>query len=85
MSSLQRQGRLSLLVKKKMKTAVANGLGEEVRSLLKVINQTRHRDSVDREDSLFASYKCPLTDDLLHEPVGERHRQGRQGASQAGR
>lgn len=42
MSSLQRQGRLSLLVKKKMKTAVANGLGEEVRSLLKVINSHKY-------------------------------------------
>jgi hypothetical protein len=41
-SSLQRQGRLSLLVKKKMKTAVANGLGEEVRSLLKVINSHKY-------------------------------------------
>lgn len=71
-SSLQRQGRLSLLVKKKMKIAVAHGLQKEVEALLKVVHQrqARHRrDSVDREDSLFTSYKCPLTDDLLYEPV----------------
>lgn len=70
-SSLQRQGRLSLLVKKKMKLAIGQGMGEEVRWLLKVVQQRqpRHRDSVDREDSLFTSYKCPLTDDLLYEPV----------------
>jgi hypothetical protein len=38
---------------------------------MKVVVQVhRHRDSVDREDSLFASYKCPLTNDLLYEPVG---------------
>ena len=71
-SSLQRQGRLSLPVKKKMKLAIAQGLAEEVRCLLKMVQQQQprhHRDSVDREDSLFTSYKCPLTDDLLYEPV----------------
>ena len=74
MSSLHRQGRLSAFVKAKMKIAVAQGLGEDVRQLLRVVQQQqqpqlRHRDSVDREDSLFTSYKCPLTDDLLYEPV----------------
>lgn len=70
-SSLQRQGRLSLPVKKKMKIAVAHGLRKEVEALLKIVQQQarHHRDSVDREDSLFTSYKCPLTDDLLYEPV----------------
>jgi hypothetical protein len=70
-SSLHRQGRLSACVKGKMKTAIAQGMGREVRRLLEVVQQqpSRHRDSVDREDSLFSSYKCPLTDDLLYEPV----------------
>jgi len=52
-----------------MKKAVAEGLGPEVRKLLTMINKAKQRDSVDREDSLFASYKCPLTEDLLYEPV----------------
>lgn len=55
-----------------MKTAIAQGMGGEVRRLLEVVQQQQprhHRDSVDREDSLFTSYKCPLTDDLLYEPV----------------
>lgn len=72
-SSLHRQGRLSGCVKGKMKSAIAQGMGAEVRRLLTVVQQQqpamRHRDSVDREDSLFTSYKCPLTDDLLYEPV----------------
>jgi len=71
-SSLQRQGRLSMAVKKKMKSAIAHGLGREVNYLLRMMQQQQirqHRDSVDREDSLFISYKCPLTDDLLYEPV----------------
>lgn len=55
-----------------MKSAIAQGMGGEVRRLLEVVQQQQprlHRDSVDREDSLFTSYKCPLTDDLLYEPV----------------
>jgi hypothetical protein len=68
-SSLQRQGTISAQVKKKMKGAVAHGMADEVRRLLKLVTQQQHRDSLDREDSLFASYKCPLTDDLLYEPV----------------
>ncbi len=55
-----------------MKSAIAQGMGGEVRRLLEVVQQhqpSRHRDSVDREDSLFTSYRCPLTDDLLYEPV----------------
>ena len=52
-----------------MKKAVAEGLGPEVRKLLTMINKANLRDSVDREASLFASYKCPLTEDLLYEPV----------------
>lgn len=75
-SSLHRQGQLSACVKRKMKGAVGQGMGAEVRRLLEVVQQPQQqsvrRHSVDREDSLFTSYKCPLTDDLLYEPVRVR-------------